>query len=161
MDTLEKRYELGKISKHYFTVSSQHYPFASEAFAEVAESVQDGLYELMYIETETSPDCKKSLTLADLAPYPFLTYSQSHNNTYSMSEIILEPFHIDKHLIVSDRASATSLMLRSDAYCITAGAYPGTDRDGSWTYIPIHSQGELIVGQIRNEHMIISKLERV
>lgn len=212
MDTLEKRYEIGKISKHYFTVSSQHYPFASEAFAKVAESVKDDLYELMYIETETqtiiddvrslksevgllylSPlnqsvlkrilkeahlvfeplfetlpyacmrrnhplSARPYLTLDDLAPYPFLTYTQSHNNTYSMSEIILQPSHIDKHLIVSDRASATSLMLRSDTYCITAGAFTGTANDESWIYLPIREQGTLTVGQIRNEHMMISKL---
>ena len=178
MDTLEKRYEIGSVTKHYFTVSSQHYPFASEAFSKVVESVKDELYEFMYIETQTqeiidnvkslksevgllylSPlnstvikrvlkeahlifeplfetlpyACmrrnhplaqKPCLTLPDLAPYPFLTYNQSHSNTYSMSEIILQPLHISKHLIVSDRSSATSLMLYSDAYCITAGAYP-------------------------------------
>ena len=75
-----------------------------------------------------------------------------------MSEIILEPFHIKKHLIVSDRSSATSLMLNSDAYCITAGPYPGTLHDESWVYIPIYGQEKLTVGQIRNEHMMISKL---
>ena len=212
MDTLEKRYEIGSVSKHYFTVSSQHYPFASEAFSKVVDSVKDELYEFMYIETQTqdiidnvkslksevgllylSPlnstvikrvikeshlifepifetlpyACmrrdhplgqKAGLTLSDLAPYPFLSYNQSHSNTYSMSEIILEPFHINKHLIVSDRSSATSLMLHSDAYCITAGSYPGTLHDESWVYIPIYGQGKLTVGQIRNEHMMISKL---
>ena len=53
MDTLEKRYEIGSVSKHYFTVSSQHYPFASEAFSKVVDSVKDELYEFMYIETQT------------------------------------------------------------------------------------------------------------
>ena len=212
MDTLEKRYEIGSVNKHYFTVSSQHYPFASEAFSKVVDSVKDELYEFMYIETQTQdiidnvhslksevgllylsplnstgirrvlkeahlifepifetlpyacmrrdhPLGKRTgLTLPDLAPYPFLSYNQSHSNTYSMSEIILEPFHIKKHLIVSDRSSATSLMLYSDAYCITAGAYPGTLHDESWVYIPIYGQEKLIVGQIRNEHMMISKL---
>ena len=53
MDTLEKRYEIGSVNKHYFTVSSQHYPFASEAFSKVVDSVKDELYEFMYIETQT------------------------------------------------------------------------------------------------------------
>lgn len=211
MDTLEKRFEKGNVTKHFFTVSSQHYNFASEAFAKVVESVKDDMYEFMYIESQTQEiiddvkslkseigllylssmnqsvvkrmlkeahlvfeplfrtlpyACmrrshplseKKQLTLKELEAYPFLTYNQSHSNTYSMSEIILEPFHIDRHLIVSDRASAISLMSRSDAYCITAGKYRN-DTTFDWTYIPITDQGILTIGQIRNEQMMISPL---
>lgn len=212
MDTLEKRFEQGKVTKYFFSVSSQHYNFASEAFAKVVDSVKDDMYEFMYIENQTQDiiedvrslrseigllylsklnqsvikriikeahlvfeplfetlpyACvrtnhpladRPSLHLKDLEPYPYLTYNQSHSNTYSMSEIILEPFHIDRHLIVSDRASAISLMLNTDAYCITAGRYPDTANGNSWVYIPIYGQGKLTVGQIRNQNMAISKL---
>ena len=75
-----------------------------------------------------------------------------------MSEIILEPTHINQHLIVSDRSSAIGLMLNSNAYCITAGKYPDITGKDLWGYIPITGHGKLTVGQLRNQQMIISKL---
>lgn len=212
IEALEKRYEIGKEVTHYFTVSSQHFPFAAEAFSRITKSVTADCYELMFLEGETQtiidnvrdlkseigilhmtaqnsmiltrilkeahlqfeplfetlpyiclsrqhPLAQKSvLNLNELSPYPFLTYQQNQNSIWSMAEIMLRPEPVSQRITIADRASAEYFMITSNAYAITTGDFGAALSHPGLIYLPLLGEGKITVGQIRNEHMMISKM---
>ena len=64
---------------------------------------------------------KKSLTLADLAPYPRLSYEQGSHNSFYFSEEILSTVDSDRELIVRDRATLFNLLIGLNGYTICSG----------------------------------------
>ena len=52
-DALETRFGAAPTARTRFAVSAQHYTFAANAFAELAQSIAQDAYELVYNETQT------------------------------------------------------------------------------------------------------------
>lgn len=64
---------------------------------------------------------KKSITLADLKPYPRLSYEQGTHNSFYFSEEILSTMDCDKELVVCDRATLFNMLIGLNGYTICSG----------------------------------------
>ena len=64
---------------------------------------------------------KSSVTLADLKPFPRLTYEQGLMNSFYYSEELHSTEESPKNLIVTDRATLFNLLIGLDGYTISSG----------------------------------------
>ena len=64
---------------------------------------------------------KRSLSLADLKPYPRLSYEQGNHNSFYFSEEILRTVDCDKEIVVCDRASLFNMLIGLNGYTICSG----------------------------------------
>lgn len=64
---------------------------------------------------------KEQLTLADLAPYPRLSYEQGSHNSFYFSEEILSTETVDKEIVVCDRATLFNMVIGLNGYTICSG----------------------------------------
>ncbi len=64
---------------------------------------------------------KRSLSLADLTPYPRLYYEQGNHNSFYFSEEILSTVDCDKEIVVCDRASLFNMLIGLNGYTICSG----------------------------------------
>ena len=72
--------------------------------------------------SRTSPlACRASVTLADLAPFPRLTYDQGIQNSFYFSEELHAVEPADKQIVVTDRATLFNLLIGLDGYTISSG----------------------------------------
>ena len=62
-----------------------------------------------------------SITLADLAPYPRLTYEQGAHNAFYFAEEILSTLDCKKDIRVCDRATLFNLLIGLNGYTICSG----------------------------------------
>lgn len=90
---------------------------------------------------------RESVSLADLLPYPQLSFVQGSYESAAFSE---EPLWAPsaKTVKVSDRGFATSFMLHSDAYTITSGVYPEFLQRGAITAVPVRSGERMHIGYV-------------
>lgn len=64
---------------------------------------------------------KTSVTLEEMAEYPYLSYEQGERNSFFFSEEILSTARHDKSIVVSDRATLFNLLIGLDGYTISTG----------------------------------------
>ena len=64
---------------------------------------------------------KEQLTLADLAPYPRLSYEQGSHNSFYFSEEILSTETVDREIVVCDRATLFNMVIGLNGYTICSG----------------------------------------
>lgn len=90
---------------------------------------------------------RESVSLADLLPYPQLSFVQGSYESAAFSE---EPLWAPsaKTVKVSDRGFVTSFMLHSDAYTITSGVYPEFLQRGAITAVPVRSGERMHIGYV-------------
>lgn len=65
---------------------------------------------------------KDCVTLADLKPFPRLSYEQGSHNSFYFSEEILSTEDCDKELIVCDRATLFNMVIGLNGYTICSGS---------------------------------------
>ncbi|OKP90037.1 LysR family transcriptional regulator [Paenibacillus sp. P3E] len=94
---------------------------------------------------------KEMIKLADILPYPYITFEQGENNSLHFSEEMLSFTQIEKNIQVTDRATLTHLLLGSDSYTVGTGIMD-TERygDGLVT-IPFDSPEVFTVGWIAHK----------
>lgn len=64
---------------------------------------------------------KTSVTLDEMAEFPYLSYEQGERNSFYFSEEILSTARHDKSIVVSDRATLFNLLIGLDGYTISTG----------------------------------------
>jgi DNA-binding transcriptional LysR family regulator len=88
--------------------------------------------------SKTSPLAgRKSLSIEDLEPYPYLSYDQGTNNSFYFSEEILPTLKHDKSVIVTDRATIFNLMKGLDGYTFSTGISNSELNDDDIVSIPL------------------------
>lgn len=91
-----------------------------------------------------------------LRKYPYVSYEQGdHNGSYFMEEMF-DPFGIEKHIEISDRATLMNLLLMTDAYTVGTGIMPSALNKGDIVSIPLESSDSYVIGYIMNESRKIS-----
>ena len=64
---------------------------------------------------------RKSITLADLAPYPCLSFEQGDNSSFYFAEEILSTNEYPRSIKVNDRATSLNLMTGLNGYTLCSG----------------------------------------
>lgn len=99
---------------------------------------------------------KKSLKLADLEDYPYLSYEQGENNSFYFSEEILSTWDRKKNIKVSDRATIFNLMVGLNGYTISSGIISSELNDDKIVAIPLEYQDVITLGWIKQQQLELS-----
>ncbi len=75
----------------------------------------------VFISKSSPLASKAQITLADLAPYPRLSYEQGNHNSFYFSEEILSTETVDKEIVVCDRATLFNMLIGLNGYTICSG----------------------------------------
>ena len=91
---------------------------------------------------------KSSVTLADLKPFPRLTYEQGLMNSFYYSEELHSTEESPKNLIVTDRATLFNLLTGLDGYTISSGILSSDLNGTDIVAIPLVSDEKMEIGYI-------------
>jgi DNA-binding transcriptional LysR family regulator len=212
MELLESRFVNGQPEKQRFCVSTQHYTFAANAFANLIMQYGQERYEFIMNETQThqiiedvrnrfsdlgllylcesnesvlqklfedynltfyelftaSPHifldrdhplaAKKALTLAELKPYPRLSFVQGAYESSNFAEELFSNETVDKSIRVSDRAAVVNLMIGLQAYTISSGIYAKYLHGDRIISVPLKEKETMHIGYIINKDRTLSEL---
>ncbi|MGI6230441.1 MAG: LysR family transcriptional regulator [Tractidigestivibacter sp.] len=109
--------------------------------------------------SRTSPlAARASVTLADLAPYPRLSYDQGSRNSFFFAEEphITEP--ADKSIVVTDRATLFNLLIGLDGYTISSGILSADLNGTEIVAVPLADGGTMELGYIHQPRRPLSHL---
>lgn len=101
---------------------------------------------------------KASVTLTDLASYPYLSYEQGDHNSFYFAEEILSTLDHKKEVKVSDRATIFNLMVGLDGYTISSGIISSELNDDKIVAIPLEVDDPITIGVITHKHLELSQL---
>ncbi len=108
---------------------------------------------------KNNPLAKKStITLADLAPYPYLSFEQGTANSFYYAEEILSTRHVPKSIKVSDRATIFNLMLGVDGYTISSGVISKKLNDDNIIAVPLDVDESMTIGYLKHRQSHLSAL---
>ena len=120
-------------------------------------------YDLLHIyiqNTHPLAECK-SVTLADIQQYPFISYEECHPSSARFTTTRRQWNPQQQVISVSDRAMAYSLLALGDAYVTGSGYLTQEDRRRALVSVPITDLGQIESGYICNQIGRASCRERV
>ena len=101
-----------------------------------------------------------SATLADLAPYPRLSYEQGEHNSFYFSEEILSTLDCDKDILVSDRATLFNLLIGLNGYTICSGVINEQLNGQNIVAVPLDVDEYMEIGYITHKRTTLSPFGR-
>jgi len=212
MELVEKRYQSSAPSAPYFSVSTQHYAFAVNAFVDLIHQYDVSAYKFTLRETRTheiiedvrnlrseigilylnafnrkvlrkifresqvaftelftakphvfvsavNPLTKlEKVRLADLEPYPCLSFEQGEYNSFHFSEEILSTVYHAKTIQVSDRATLFNLLIGLNGYTISTGVLSADLNGNDIVAVPLDVDERITVGWISHKNVHLSRL---
>lgn len=101
------------------------------------------------------------VTLADLIPYPYLSFEQGDYNSFYFSEEILSTISRPKNIRVSDRATLFNLLIGLNGYTISTGVISHKLNSKDIVSVPLHVDERITVGYITHKNVKNSPLATV
>ncbi|WP_041276086.1 LysR family transcriptional regulator [Desulfosporosinus acidiphilus] len=101
---------------------------------------------------------RKKVSLADLEPYPCLSFEQGDYNSFHFSEEILSTLSHKKNIRVSDRATLFNLLIGLNGYTISTGVISAELNGDNIIAVPLDVQEIITVGWISHKNVTLSKL---
>lgn len=101
---------------------------------------------------------KKSVSLEDLAPYPFLTFEQGEHNSFYFSEEILSLHYSAKNIRVRDRATLFNCLVGLNGYTISSGIINGELNWNNIVAIPLDVDDYMEIGCVTRDNTVLSAL---
>lgn len=92
---------------------------------------------------------KKAVTLADLEPFPRLTYDQGVQNSFFFAEELHPTEDADKNVVVTDRATLFNLLIGLEGYTITTGILSAELNGEGIVTVPLASDEQMELGLLR------------
>ena len=150
---LDDKYKNHKGECEYFCVSSLHHVSGIDAFQHLK-------YDLLHIYIQNTHPLaeRKSVTLADIQQYPFISYEECHPSSARFTTTRSQWNPQQQIISVSDRAMAYSLLALGDAYVTGSGYLTQEDRRRSLVSVPITDLGQIEIGYICNPSRVLSEL---
>ncbi|MBB5183825.1 LysR family transcriptional regulator [Catenisphaera adipataccumulans] len=104
---------------------------------------------------------RKELTLADLEPYPYLSFEQGTHNSFYYSEELFSTIDRKKRIRVRDRATLFNLAIGLDGYTISSGVID-PDLNGEQIIAkPLREEEEMTIGMITLKDAILSRYGKI
>lgn len=211
-DLLESRYKKQAGGKQEFTVSTQHYSFAVNAFVDLIKEYGRDAYDFSLQETQTytiiddvahmrseigilyyndfnkavlqkifkandlvfrelfvaRPHVflnashplagRKSVSMEELAPYPYLSYIQGDHNAFYFSEEIFSTVVRSKNIRVTDRATLFNLLIGLNGYTVCSGVIDQKLNGASIIAVPLQKEGDMHIGLLTHKQTHLSRL---
>ena len=213
-ELLEQHYTGRKPLKRICSISTQHYAFAVNAFANVVSRQNTDSYEFTLRETRTYEiidDVKnyrselgilyinefnrkvleklfkenglvfhpllqadphifinvshplagrKSVSIQELEPYPFLAFEQGEQNSFYFSEEILSTIPRKNVIYVRDRATLFNLLIGLNGYTICSGILNSNLNGDSIIAVPLETEESMLIGWIANPRLHLSEFAK-
>lgn len=99
---------------------------------------------------------KRSVKLADLEDYPYLSYEQGDVNSFFFAEEILSTIVHKKNIKVSDRATIFNLMAGVNGYTISSGIISSDLNDDKIVAIPLEVNDSMTLGLVKHRQLELS-----
>lgn len=99
---------------------------------------------------------RKSVTLADLEPYPKLSFEQGKHNSFYYWEEVLADHPSPKSIIVTDRATLFNLAIGLNGYTISSGNLNKELNGEDIVAVPLETDEEIEIGYITNDFHTLS-----
>ena len=101
---------------------------------------------------------KKSVTMEELADYPYLSFEQGEHNSFYYSEEIFSTVGRTKNIRVTDRATLFNLLIGLNGYTVCSGVIDNELNGDNITAIPLDEEGNMKIGYIENKKILHSNL---
>ena len=101
---------------------------------------------------------KELLGLPDLEPFPCINFDQGTDNAFYFSEEICSERFLPKHILVTDRAAVSDLLMELNAYIITTGILPSYLHGQDIIARPLDVEENITVGVIRHADRRMSEI---
>ena len=155
---LEGVYKSGTKIKQQFCVSTQHYSMKiikskSLTFTELFTAKPH-----VFVSTDHPLADKKSVTMEELADYPYLSFEQGEHNSFYYSEEIFSTVGRTKNIRVTDRATLFNLLIGLNGYTVCSGVIDNELNGDNITAIPLDEEGNMKIGYIENKKILHSNL---
>ncbi|WP_339226080.1 LysR family transcriptional regulator [Oceanobacillus sp. FSL K6-2867] len=112
--------------------------------------------------SSSNPLAKRDyVTLAELDPYPSLSYEQGDYNSFYFSEEILSTLSRPKNIKVSDRATLFNLLIGLNGYTISTGVISHKLNSKEIIAVPLQVNERIHVGYITHKNVGNSRLARI
>ncbi|SDJ01117.1 LysR family transcriptional regulator [Alteribacillus bidgolensis] len=115
----------------------------------------------VFISSTNPLAAQKYVTLADLDPYPYLSFEQGDYNSFHFSEEILSTISRRKNIRVSDRATLFNLLIGLNGYTISTGVISYDINDDDIVAVPLKVDESITVGYIQHKNVANSPLATI
>lgn len=100
---------------------------------------------------------KKSVTVEDLAPFPYLVFEQGAHNSFYFSEEPFSSIDRNKTICVRDRATLFNLLIGLDGYTVSSGIISKELNGENIIARPLEINEKMRVGIITKKNLILSR----
>ncbi|MBT1166836.1 LysR family transcriptional regulator [Bifidobacterium simiarum] len=104
---------------------------------------------------------KKSLTMEDLKPYPWIQYEQGEEGSFYFAEEAVWPEYSPKQINVTDRATILNFIVGLNGYTVCSGIDNEDLNSDKIVTVPLESDETMLVGWITNERAKLSQAAEV
>ena len=101
---------------------------------------------------------RKSVTMDELAPYPYLSYIQGDHNAFYFSEEIFSTVVRSKNIRVTDRATLFNLLIGLNGYTVCSGVIDQKLNGASIIAVPLRKEGDMHIGLLTHKQTHLSRL---
>lgn len=112
----------------------------------------------VFVGTGNPLALQERVTLADLAPYPRLSYEQGDHNAFYFSEEILSTLESRKDIRVCDRATLFNLLIGLNGYTICSGVINEELNGPNIVAVPLDVDDYMEIGFITHKRAVLSRL---
>ena len=112
----------------------------------------------VFVSTDHPLADKKSVTMEELADYPYLSFEQGEHNSFYYSEEIFSTVGRTKNIRVTDRATLFNLLIGLNGYTVCSGVIDNELNGDNITAIPLDEEGNMKIGYIENKKILHSNL---
>lgn len=102
----------------------------------------------VFVSKDNPLALREHVALADLRPYPRLTYDQGMQNSLFFAEELHIAEDVDKSIVVTDRASLFNLVIGLNGYTISSGILSEELNGTSIAAVPLESRERMELGYV-------------
>lgn len=104
---------------------------------------------------------RKSLSMEDLKPYPWIQYEQGDEGSFYFAEEAVWPEYSPKQINVTDRATILNFIVGLNGYTVCSGIDNEDLNSEKIVTVPLESDETMLVGWITNERAKLSRAAEI
>lgn len=112
----------------------------------------------IFISSKSPLAGKKSVTMEELKPYPYLSFEQGEHNAFYFSEEIFSMVERPKNIRVRDRATLFNLLIGLNGYTVCSGVIDEDLNGSDIIAVPLDEEGEMEIGILTHKKSHLSRL---
>lgn len=112
----------------------------------------------IFVSTGNPLAKRKSVTMEDLIPYPYLSFEQGEHNSFFYSEEIFSTVSRSKNIRVRDRATLFNLLIGLNGYTVCSGVIDRKLNGENIVAVPLEAEGDMHIGFVTHRKVQLSRL---